>query len=41
MGTIRSISSVARTITGIIRRTNASETAKPDRLKPSVVIHSA
>ena len=38
---MRSISSVERTITGIINSTSASDTAKPDRWKPSVATHSA
>jgi hypothetical protein len=38
---MRSISSVARTMTGIINSTSASDTAKPERSKPSVATHSA
>ena len=38
---MRSISSVERTITGIISSTRASDTAKPERWNPRVATHSA
>ena len=40
-GTRRSISSVARTISGIISMTRASDTSQPALLPPSVTMNTA
>ena len=41
IGTMRSISSVLRTITGTISSTSARDTANPERSNPNMLIHRA